>query len=56
MAMTYSSLQNDIKVWAENTGTDFTAQLETFIGNAFHPCRLKIVIKCFRIILHTVLK
>ena len=35
MAMTYSSLQNDIKVWAENTGTDFTAQLETFIGNAF---------------------
>ena len=35
MAMTYSSLQNDIQVWAENKGTDFTAQLETFIGNAF---------------------
>ena len=35
MAMTYSSLQNDIKVWAENTGTDFTNQLENFIGNAF---------------------
>jgi len=35
MAMTYSSLQNDIKVWAENTGTDFTNQLDTFIDNAF---------------------
>ena len=35
MAMTYSSLQNDIKVWAENTGTDFTNQIENFIGNAF---------------------
>ena len=35
MAMTYSSLQNDIKVWAENTGTDFTAQVENFIQNAF---------------------
>jgi len=35
MAMTYSSLQNDIKVWAENTGTDFTAQIETFIDNSF---------------------
>ena len=35
MAMTYSSLQNDIKVWAENTGTDFTAQIENFIQNAF---------------------
>ena len=35
MAMTYSSLQNDIKVWAENTGTDFTAQVGNFIQNAF---------------------
>ena len=35
MAMTYSSLQNDIKVWAENTGNDFTNQVENFIGNAF---------------------
>ena len=33
MTMTYSSLQNDIKVWAENTGTDFTNQIETFIDN-----------------------
>ena len=33
MPMTYSSLKNDIQVWAENTGTDFTAQLDTFIGN-----------------------
>jgi hypothetical protein len=33
MPMTYSSLKNDIQVWAENTGTDFTNQLDTFIGN-----------------------
>ena len=33
MTMTYSSLQNDIQVWAENTGTDFTNQIETFIDN-----------------------
>lgn len=33
MAMTYSSLKTDIQTWAENTGTDFTNQLDTFIGN-----------------------
>lgn len=33
MTMTYTSLKNDIQVWAENTGTDFTAQLDTFIDN-----------------------
>lgn len=33
MPMTYNSLKNDIQVWAENTGTDFTAQLDTFIDN-----------------------
>lgn len=33
MPMTYSSLKTDIQTWAENTGTDFTAQLDTFIGN-----------------------
>lgn len=33
MPMTYSSLKNDIQVWAENTGTDFTNQLDTFIDN-----------------------
>jgi hypothetical protein len=33
MPMTYSSLKTDIQTWAENTGTDFTAQLDTFIDN-----------------------
>ena len=33
MPMTYSSLKTDIQTWAENTGTDFNAQLDTFIGN-----------------------
>ena len=31
--MTYSSLKTDIQTWAENTGTDFTNQLDTFIDN-----------------------
>ena len=35
MAMTYSSLKTDIQTWAENTGTDFTSQLDTFIDNTF---------------------
>ena len=35
MAMTYSSLKTDIQTWAENTGTDFTNQLDTFIDNTF---------------------
>ncbi len=33
MVMTYSSLKTDIQTWAENTGTDFVAQLDTFINN-----------------------
>jgi len=33
MPMTYSSLKTDIQTWAENTGTDFTNQLDTFIDN-----------------------
>ena len=33
MPMTYTSLKNDIQTWAENTGTDFTNQLDTFIDN-----------------------
>ena len=33
MTMTYSSLKTDIQTWAENTGTDFTNQLDTFIDN-----------------------
>jgi hypothetical protein len=33
MAMTYTSLKTDIQTWAENTGTDFTNQLDTFIDN-----------------------
>jgi hypothetical protein len=33
MPMTYSSLKTDIQTWAENTGTDFNAQLDTFIDN-----------------------
>ena len=35
MAMTYSSLKVDIQTWAENTGTDFTSQVDTFIDNTF---------------------
>ena len=35
MAMTYSSLKTDIQTWAENTGTDFNNQLDTFIDNTF---------------------
>ncbi len=31
--MTYTSLKSDIQTWAENTGTDFTNQLDTFIDN-----------------------
>ena len=34
MATTYSTLKTDIQTWAQNTGTDFTAQLDTFITNA----------------------
>jgi len=33
MPMTYTSLKSDIQTWAENTGTDFTNQLDTFIDN-----------------------
>ena len=33
--MTYSSLKTDIQTWAENTGTDFNNQLDTFIDNTF---------------------
>ena len=33
MPMTYSSLKTDIQTWAENNGTDFNSQLDTFIGN-----------------------
>ncbi len=33
MPMTYNSLKTDIQTWAENTGTDFTNQLDTFIDN-----------------------
>ena len=33
MPMTYTSLKTDIQTWAENTGTDFTNQLDTFIDN-----------------------
>ena len=33
MTMTYNSLKTDIQTWAENTGTDFTNQLDTFIDN-----------------------
>ena len=33
MTMTYTSLKTDIQTWAENTGTDFTNQLDTFIDN-----------------------
>ena len=31
--MTYSSLKSDIQLWAENNGTDFASQLDTFIDN-----------------------
>ena len=33
MPMTYTSLKTDIQTWAENTGNDFTNQLDTFIDN-----------------------
>ena len=33
MTMTYTSLKTDIQTWAENTGTDFTNQLDTLIDN-----------------------
>ena len=33
MPMTYSSLKSDIQLWAENNGTDFANQLDTFIDN-----------------------
>ena len=39
--MTYSSLKTDIQTWAENTGTDFTNQLDTFIDNTFHNKRYR---------------
>jgi len=34
MATNYTTLKSDIQTWAQNTGTDFTAQLDTFITNA----------------------
>lgn len=33
MATTYSALKTDIQTWMQNTGTDFTNQLDTFINN-----------------------
>jgi hypothetical protein len=33
MATTYSDLRTDIQTWMQNTGTDFTNQLDTFINN-----------------------
>ena len=33
MATTYSDLRTDIQTWMQNTGTDFTSQLDTFINN-----------------------
>lgn len=33
MATTYSDLKTDIQTWMQNTGTDFTNQLDTFINN-----------------------
>ena len=33
MATTYSNLKTDIQTWMQNTGTDFTNQLDTFINN-----------------------
>lgn len=33
MTMTYTSLKSDIQLWAENNGTDFANQLDTFIDN-----------------------
>lgn len=34
MATNYTTLKSDIQTWAQNTGTDFTSQLDTFINNA----------------------
>ena len=34
METNYTTLKSDIQTWAQNTGTDFTAQLDTFITNA----------------------
>ena len=34
MTMTYNSLKTDIQTWAENTGTDFSAAIPTFIKQA----------------------
>ena len=34
MATNYTTLKTNIQTWAQNTGTDFTAQLDTFITNA----------------------
>ena len=34
MATNYTQLKSNIQTWAQNTGTDFTAQLDTFINNA----------------------
>jgi len=33
MATTYADLKTDIQTWMQNTGTDFTNQLDTFINN-----------------------
>lgn len=33
MATTYSDLKTDIQTWMQNTGTDFTSQLDVFINN-----------------------
>ena len=33
MATTYSDLRTDIQTWMQNTGTDFTNQLDVFINN-----------------------
>ena len=33
MATTYTDLKTDIQTWMQNTGTDFTNQLDTFINN-----------------------
>ena len=34
MATNYTTLKTSIQTWMQNTGTDFTAQLDTFITNA----------------------
>ena len=34
MATNYTTLKSNIQTWAQNTGSDFTSQLDTFITNA----------------------